>query len=113
MFTNLFGISGNTTGADYRTAIDATLLPLNPLEPGRFNVIRDFKMSVAPGWKSDTYRKVMLLQRKFNSHGKIYFGPDVPGLVYPSATGVDGTTLWVLYPQGTVLPTITLGSTTV
>lgn len=77
MVLNLFGInaipSGTSTDTYYSKA-DFTLLPINPQEPGRFNVIRDFKMFVAPGYRMDYYKKVMLLQRDLFSGGRFYAG---------------------------------------
>lgn len=73
---NLFGLgqpSGQISGT-YAATADYTLLPINPQEPGRFNVVRDFRMSIAPGWKNDYYRKIYIRQRHMNSRGRIYFG---------------------------------------
>lgn len=77
MYTNIFGITpqtGAATASNYVTVADCTLLPINPLEPGRYNVIRDFQMNVASGWRQDYYKKVLIKQRDFNSKGRIYFG---------------------------------------
>lgn len=60
----LFGVNFNTastTGGNYAAAADYTLLPINPQQPGRFNVMRDFKMYVAPGYRMDYYKKMMFL----------------------------------------------------
>lgn len=54
MFGALFGPTPNTTLANanaYGVAADSCLLPINPNQPGRWKVLRDFRMSVAPGWK--------------------------------------------------------------
>lgn len=55
---------------------DYTILPINPQEPGRFNIVRDFKMYVAPGYRMDYYKKLMFLQRDLLSGGKFYAGTD-------------------------------------
>lgn len=77
MVQNLFGISTNTLSISpgYQAGADYSLLPINPMEPGRFNVIRDFRMTIAPGWRNDYYKKLYLRQSDFNSKGRIYFGP--------------------------------------
>lgn len=62
---------------------DYTLLPINPQEPGRFNVIRDFKMYVAPGWRQDYYKKLMFLQRDLLSGGRFYLGTDGASSINP------------------------------
>lgn len=36
--------------------------------------MRDFKMYVAPGWRQDYYKKVMLLQKDMLSGGRFYAG---------------------------------------
>nr|QSL97430.1 capsid protein [Rabbit circovirus 1]UUS54155.1 Cap [Rabbit circovirus] len=81
MFYNIFGIDLNTASANenntYLNNMDVTLLPINPHEPGRFNVIRDFRMTCAPGWRTDYYKKLMILQKDLNSKGRIYFGNEV------------------------------------
>lgn len=75
MITALFGVAQTTTGeAAYVSRADYTLLPINPQQPGRFNVIRDFKMNVAPGYRMDYYKKVMLLQKDLYSSGRFYAG---------------------------------------
>lgn len=62
MLTALFGLTPTNTGSSvYFNAADYTLLPINPNEPGRFNVIRDFKMYVSPGYRQDYYKKIVLL----------------------------------------------------
>lgn len=64
MVQNLFGTVVNSEAsiaAEYIANADYTLLPINPQEPGRFNVIRDFKMYVAPGYRMDYYKKLMFL----------------------------------------------------
>lgn len=75
MFLNVFGLSNSTTTTSYAANIDSTLIPYNPLEPGRFRIIRDFKMNVAPGWRSDTFRKLTVIQSRLASKGRVYFGP--------------------------------------
>lgn len=98
MFTNLFGYK--TTSTDpYMTYVDVCLLPYNPLEPGRFRVIRDFRMSTAPGWRSDVYRKSTIIQSRTNSHGRIYFGPKPADVIYPAGTegGGDGYAARIYY----------------
>lgn len=77
MITNLFGVnfqSTNTETTTYQASADYTLLPINPQEPGRFNVIRDFKMYVAPGYRMDYYKKMIFLQRDLLSGGRFYAG---------------------------------------
>lgn len=77
----LVGLNASTGGSDsytYSNQADYTLLPINPQEPGRFNVIRDFKMYVAPGYRMDYYKKVMLLQRNMLSGGRFYAGANSP-----------------------------------
>lgn len=75
MLTALFGLTPTNTGSSvYFNAADYTLLPINPNEPGRFNVIRDFKMYVSPGYRQDYYKKIVLLQRDLYSSGRFYFG---------------------------------------
>lgn len=75
MLTNLFGLTVAPSGTGlYAQASDFTLLPINPQEPGRFNVIRDFKMYCSPGWRSDYYKKLMFLQRDLLSGGRFYAG---------------------------------------
>lgn len=76
MVTNLFGVSATSTSSEavYANNADFTLLPINPQEPGRFNVIRDFKMYVAPGYRMDYYKKLMFLQRDLLSGGRFYAG---------------------------------------
>lgn len=78
MVRNLFGVSYTTTENNdnfYVNRADYTLLPINPMEPGRFNVIRDFKMYVAPGFRMDYYKKLMFLQKDLLSGGRFYAGP--------------------------------------
>lgn len=60
MFSNLFGITAETAN-NYVSLIDTTLLPYNPLEPGRFRVLRDFKMRTSPTGAPDTYKKVTII----------------------------------------------------
>lgn len=77
MIQNLFGVvtSGVTSSQySYLASADYTLLPINPQEPGRFNVLRDFKMYVAPGYRMDYYKKLMFLQRDLLSGGRLYAG---------------------------------------
>lgn len=76
MILNLFGMSAVSTNASnqYQFSADYTLLPINPQEPGRFNVIRDFKMYVAPGYRMDYYKKLMFLQKDLLSGGRFYAG---------------------------------------
>lgn len=45
----LFGIAPDATSAvedSYATKVDYTLLPITPLQPGRFKVLRDVKLSL-------------------------------------------------------------------
>lgn len=37
-----------TGDGNYATKVDYTLLPISPLQPGRFRVLRDTKLSVYP-----------------------------------------------------------------
>lgn len=74
MTQNLFGMTTTPNSYSYQSNIDFTLMPINPQEPGRFKVIRDFKMFVAPGWRQDYYKKIMLLQRDLLSSGRFYGG---------------------------------------
>lgn len=61
MVFNLFGVGYEIVGTGpYVNNADLTLLPLNPQEPGRFNVIRDFRMSISPGWRNDYYKKLLI-----------------------------------------------------
>lgn len=90
LLVNLFGIANTTTAATttnrqgYLANADYTLLPINPQEPGRFNVMRDFKMSVSPGGRMDYYKKVKIMQRDMLDGGRIYFGTN------ETAEGVNG-----------------------
>lgn len=61
MFSNLFGLTPSTASASYAAYSDVTLLPYNPLEPGRFRIIRDFKMCTSPNGKMDYYKKLTIL----------------------------------------------------
>lgn len=61
-------------GLLYLNAADYTLLPINPQQPGRFKVLRDFKMAVYPYSRCDTYKKILLLQRDLASSGRFYAG---------------------------------------
>lgn len=64
MLQNLFGTLVSSTApiaSEYIANADYTILPINPQEPGRFNVMRDFKMYVAPGYRMDYYKKLMFL----------------------------------------------------
>lgn len=77
MFRALFGVSRNfvlTATDQYAIAADSALLPLNPQQPGRFKILRDFSMNVAPGWRQDYYKKVYIRQRELLSRGRIYYG---------------------------------------
>lgn len=85
MFTNLFGYRINSQQA-YLGKVDVCLLPYNPMEPGRFRIIRDFRMTTAPGWRSDVYKRITILQSRTNSKGRIYFGP--------GGTSSSNTTAW-------------------
>lgn len=117
MFSNLFGLTKDSTNT-YVANIDTTLLPYNPLEPGRFRIIRDFKMRTSPTGSADNYRKVIILQRHTNSRGRIYFGPapTEPTLMYPiyvDNSSRDATeNLFVGYPvsDASELPAISVGS---
>lgn len=60
MFTNLFGMNNTNVSRAYGSKIDTTLLPLNPLEPGRFQILRDFKMRTSPSGTADNYKKIMI-----------------------------------------------------
>lgn len=84
MILALFGmVSAPSTTAEgnYASSADFTLLPINPQEPGRFNVIRDFKMYVAPGYRMDYYKKLMFLQRDLLSGGRFYAGTSAQGVI--------------------------------
>lgn len=73
MVFDLFGVGMLPDSTNpYMYKADFTLLPINPRQPGRFNVIRDFKMYVSPGYRQDYYKKVMLLQRDLKSSGRFY-----------------------------------------
>lgn len=87
MYKNLFGLTANTVPGSYIAYSDVTLLPYNPLQPGRFRIIRDFKMNIAPGWRQDYYKKCIILQRHTNSKGKIYFGPSTDTAAETSEVG--------------------------
>lgn len=92
LITNLFGLqfAGSATAYTYQNQADYTLLPINPQEPGRFNVIRDFKMYVAPGYRMDYYKKLMFLQRDLLSGGRFYAGASALG--NNNAPGQSGST---------------------
>lgn len=115
---NLFGVANNAaTGGGYLQRADYTLLPINPTEPGRFNVIRDFKMYVAPGWRQDYYKKITLLQRDLLSKGRIYTGTqnlqnaDAPGDELTTyAVCRNGIYLLFLYQSPTLYGVNTGGS---
>lgn len=113
MFVNLFGYQPRVSDANgYQTFIDVCLLPYNPLEPGRFRIIRDFRMTTAPGWRSDVYRRVTIVQSRTNSYGKIYFGPasSTSEMVYPVYSDSSTGSFFVGYLPSTLsLPTITVG----
>lgn len=90
MIQNLFGMSLTSgAAASYQALADYTLLPINPQEPGRFNVIRDFKMYVAPGYRMDYYKKLMFLQRDLLSGGRFYAGQSTSALT--SAPGQESS----------------------
>lgn len=111
----LFGVTGgtDTNGTNYLQKADYTMLPINPLQPGRFNVIRDFKMNVAPGYRMDYYKKIMILQKDLLSSGRFYAGGEASNASGP----VRSTVSWqnmrnriyvVLYYQS---PTLYAAST--
>lgn len=63
MFRAIFGVSPNqnvNNDTIYSLGADATLLPINPQQPGRFKVLRDFMMNVALGWRQDYYKKIYI-----------------------------------------------------
>lgn len=77
LFNALFGVTSNIILSDsdtYALAADSTILPINPNQPGRFKVLRDFMMNVAPGWRQDYYKKTYIRQREMFSSGRIYYG---------------------------------------
>lgn len=116
MFKNLFGFGGNATPNGYVQYIDSTILPLNPMEPGRFKILRDFRLRTSPTGSPDVVKRLRILQSQCNSHGKIYFGP-ANTTVYPIGidrpSGAAAEFYFVIYPQGTVLPSIVIGTQTI
>lgn len=61
MFTNLFGFGGNQLPGGYVQYIDSTILPLNPMEPGRFRILRDFRLKTSPTGSPDVIKKLRIL----------------------------------------------------
>lgn len=95
MISNLFGVQANegSTAINYASQADYTLLPINPQEPGRFNVIRDFKMYVAPGYRQDYYKKMVFLQRDLLSSGRLYAGASSTATSAPGMSTSSWTTM--------------------
>ena len=49
-------------------------MPYSPLQPGRFNVLRDFHLVLNPGASTDKYKSCYVKQKQFNNYGRVKFG---------------------------------------
>ncbi len=61
----MFGYSttSNANAGYSSNKLDLVNTPYNPLQPGRFNVLRDFHMVLNPGGSTDKYKQCYIKQK--------------------------------------------------